>query len=283
MDQFRKAGKVVRQVRDECKRLVVPGASFLKIAETIETRVRELGAKPAFPVNISVNEIAAHYTPVPGDVLTVREGDLVKVDFGSHINGYPADTAFTVCAGAKNPMVEVAEGALDIAIKLATPGRSVAEIGTQVHAFINSHGFRPIANLTGHSMEQWNLHSGLSIPSISIPLGPELQEGMVIAIEPFVTTGTGRVIETRPSAIYRLISKKVRLPSARQVIEKIESEFGTLPFASRWLSPQERQVLPYLVKEQAIHQYPILKEAGGGPIAQAEHTVFVKDKPEVLT
>src|SRR3989442_13587795 len=88
LNSFRKSGQIIAKLRKEIPSIVKPGKHALKICVEIESRIRELGGKPAFPVNIGINEIAAHYTSPPGDTLTIPSGSMVKVDFGVNVNGY---------------------------------------------------------------------------------------------------------------------------------------------------------------------------------------------------
>ncbi len=278
----RKVGALTREVRDKIRSRVKPGVSYLEIAETIESMIREAGARPAFPATVSVNDVAAHYSPYPGDESIIQEGDLVKVDFGAHINGFPSDNAFTVCAGCSHELVKVSEEALALAVSMCKPGVSVGEIGRAVEELISSHGFRPISNLSGHSMEQWSLRAGVGGPSVAVPGGPELSEGMIVAIEAFVTNGGGKVVESRPSSIYRLVSTRTRLPRAKQLLAFISEEFGTLPFCERWLPENMRSLLRLLVAQGSLHRYNTLREVGHGLVAQSETTVLVSAKPEIL-
>jgi methionyl aminopeptidase len=282
LEKFRQAGKITVKVREKVRPLVKEGAKLLDIAEFIEDGIRKAGAQPAFPVNISINEIAAHYTPTLNDSSVFKKGDLVKVDFGAHVDGYPSDVAFSVSVGGENPMVKIADDAVDLALSLCKPGTPVGDIGAKVQRLIESRGYRPITNLTGHSLSQWDLHSGISVPNVGVPFSPVMDEGMVFAIEPFVTDGKGEVVSSTPSQIFMLLPARLRLPKAREAVEFIAEHFGTLPFTSRWLPAEYLSLLPYLVKERALHQYPILRESAKGLISQSEHTVLVGPVPEVF-
>lgn len=282
LEKFRQAGKITVKTREKVRPMVKEGAKLLDIADFIEGEIRKSNAQPAFPVNISINDVAAHYTPVPGDTSVFKKSDLVKIDFGAHVDGYPSDVAFSVSIGADNPMIKIAEDALALAVSMCRPGTPVGEIGAKIQKLIESHGYKPIGNLTGHSLSRWDLHSGISVPNVGVPSSPVIEEGMVFAIEPFVTDGSGSVVSTLPSQIFMLLPAKVRLPKAREALEFIAENFGTFPFTSRWLPDEYRGLLPYLVNQRALHQYPILKEAGKGLIAQAEHTVLIGGEPEVF-
>ncbi|MEM3402496.1 MAG: type II methionyl aminopeptidase, partial [Candidatus Hadarchaeales archaeon] len=166
LQNYRRAGKILAEIREEVRKVVKPGVKLLEIAELAENLIVEKGAKPAFPCNVSVNEIAAHYSPPADDARVIEENDMVKVDLGAHVDGYIADTAFTVAFGEKQEMVQAVEKALEAAISVVKPGVDVGEIGKAVEEVAAASGFKPIKNLTGHSLARWDLHAGITIPNV---------------------------------------------------------------------------------------------------------------------
>jgi len=265
------------------KSLVKENASILEIAERIEEKIRSLNAKPAFPVNISINENAAHYTPDINDTIKLKAGDIVKIDIGTHDNGYIWDRAFTICIGEKtHPLIKASEKALEEALKTIKPGVKVFEISEVVEDTIKQFGFNPIHNLCGHGLEQFNQHSFPSIPNGKNTIQDEIKEDQVIAMEVFTTNGSGLVKESSPTLIYKYGQEKpVRLWEARKILEAARTKFEKLPFAKRWLtdiaSPLKIDLaLKQLTEVDAIISYPILKEETNGLIAQTEETIIVK-------
>lgn len=276
------AGKIAAKATEIVAAKITPGSSALEVALFCDNLISELGGKPGFPVNLSVNDVAAHYTPVPGNDLVFQEGDLVKVDVGVQVNGYLADTAVTVCVGKKgHPLIEAAEDALAAAEKALRPGVPVSEIGEAIEAAIVSRGFKPIYNLTGHTVEQWNLHAGKSVPNFKGMKGA-LSAPCAVAIEPFATTGDGYVSDGPASAIFSVTGRQTRLPQARAILAKLASRFSTLPFSSRWLSPAEISVIPQLVKGGSLFNYAVLRERSRAPVAQAEHTFLITEDGKVV-
>ncbi|AIF69915.1 methionine aminopeptidase [Palaeococcus pacificus DY20341] len=280
-----KAGEIARQVKSEVAKLIKPEVPLYDIAEFVEKRIVELGGKPAFPCNLSLNAVAAHYTPYKGDTTVLKEGDYLKVDIGVHVDGYIADTAETFRVGMEeDDLMTAAKEALESAISVARAGVKVSELGKAIEEAIRKYGFNPIVNLSGHKIQRFNLHAGVSIPNIHRPNDNYvLQEGDIFAIEPFATTGAGQVIEVEPTLIYMYIKDRpVRLPQARLILSYIKREFGTLPFAYRWLQGnftdgQIRIALKQLVRIGAVYAYPILKEIRGGLVSQFEHTIIVEE------
>ena len=265
--------------------LVKVGASLLEMVEVTEAMVVEEGADLAFPLNISFNEAAAHDTAMPGDERTFSSGDLVKVDLGVQIDGYIADTALTVDLGDHADLVEASRAALEAAIAVVRPGITTGEIGTIIQATIEEHGYKPVANLTGHGLGHYDLHASPTIPNIAMAGGAVIEEGMVFAIEPFATTGSGRISEGNRVEIYQQIAARpARLPSARRVLKIARPRRG-LPFARRWVPGGKVDIgLMNLVQSGILHPFPVLHDVPGSFVSQAEHTLIVTaDGCEVTT
>ena len=263
--------------------------SALTLADAIEGVIRSRGGQCAFPVNIGVNSVAAHYTPSRSDDTVLKVGDVVKVDLGAHVDGYPADTSVTVELGTRNhqKLISCAEDALRMAIEMVAPGTTTSAIGEAVERAIRSAGFRPIENLTGHSMERFNLHAGLSIPNIKTRESEVVEQGMIIAIEPFSTTGKGKVKGASRGNIYRIVRERRAPAEVSAMFSKMQATFGTLPFASRWcegMHVDAQTLLAKMLRMGMVMNYPVLVEVADGVVAQAEHSVLVtKDGCIVLT
>jgi len=274
------AGKIAKQAREFGAAGVKPGRSSLELSNAIERIIKDNGGLCAFPVNIGINDIAAHYTPSRQDDARFNLGDIVKIDVGAHVDGYPADTSVTVEVGTRNNtrLIECADDALKMCVEMVAPGTTVSAMGETVSRTIRAAGFKPIENLTGHSMERYNLHAGLSIPNIATRDKSIVHEGMVLAIEPFSTTGAGRVHGAGRGNIYRIVRERKAPPEAAALFSKIQSTFGGFPFASRWcdeLHPDAESLVPKLARLGMIMNYPVLAESGRGMVAQAEHSVLV--------
>jgi len=286
LDKYRIAGRFLAEVKEGAIAKVKEGALLLEVAEFVEQSIREKGAEPAFPCNISRNEEAAHATPSIDDE-TVFGKDLVKVDIGLHVDGYIADSAVTVdLSGGENAeLVGAAEAALNAAIKIICDGVSTGEIGGAIENAIRERGYKPVVNLSGHGLARYNAHIPPTIPNVRYEHGLILKENDVVAIEPFATDGAGKVVEGGTVEIYGLRkAKPVRVSEAKKLLKEIEKYQG-LPFAKRWL-PRERLdlALRTLKNTGALREYPVLREEGGGLVSQAEHTVIVtKDGCEVTT
>ncbi|MBI4814518.1 MAG: type II methionyl aminopeptidase [Methanobacterium sp.] len=298
IDMYQKAGKIVKDVRELAVSEVHEGMKVLSLVNLIESEIKKRGGIPAFPCNISINEVTAHYTSPPGDDTILKDGDLVKIDLGAHVDGFIADSAITVMIGSgEGPyrsgdktytpekqikLIETANQALEVAISNIRAGAKLGKIGGEVEEYVKSQGFLPVANLTGHSMDRWILHSGLSIPNIKEKNHHRIEEGDVLAIEPFVTDGIGVVGDMKDTFIFRFLrDRPLRLAPARKLLDLIKLKYANLPFAQRWLNEESgiRQLNPamrQLISSRAIYPYHVLREKSGARVAQAEHTVIVE-------
>jgi methionyl aminopeptidase len=291
-DSLVKAGRIASQVREESKSIVEVGKPVIEICEYVKGRVGELGGGLAFPCNVDIDHVAAHYTSPLGDMTVVEEGSLVKVDIGVHIDGYIADTATTICLDPSlKGLVNATEAGLDEAIKTVRAGARSNDIGAIIERTIKSRGAIPIRNLTGHRMARYVVHAGQSIPNVSASNGHTLREGEVYAIEPFSVppTASGMVTDGPTGHIYLFKKKRrVRSETAKRMLRIIQSEYRTMPFASRWIQgmfPGQEGVQAFseLLRSKCIYSYPQLVERSHAPVAQAEHTVIVTEDGCIVT
>lgn len=287
-----KAGEIARRVREEAHRVVKPGARLVDVAEYLERMIRELGGFPAFPINIGVNEVAAHYTPVPNDPSVIPDNSVVKIDIGVHVDGYIADTATTLCFNpAMEGLVEAARKALERVVEVFKPGVKASEIGRVVEDTIRSYGFKPIKNLSGHSISAYTIHAGVSIPNFNDLFARYKLEQGVYAVEPFATNGAGLVKDLSLKTIYALKQgRRGRLPpQALRLYDQIYGERKTLPFAERWYmglaSSAEglKGLLALMERNNLLTAYPVLVEKDSGVVSQFEHTFIVLDKEVVVS
>lgn len=276
LEKYRKAGAILKGIRENAIPKVKKGVKLLDVADAIEAEIVEKGGRPAFPVNISINSEAAHDTPGIGDERVFGD-DMVKVDIGVHVDGYIADTAVTVDLSGNPDLVKAPQKALEEAIKLVRSGVNTSEIGEVIEETIEGFGLKPVYNLTGHGLERYVQHAEPPIPNKRIGQGVPLEEGQVIAIEPFATNGIGIVVEGSFIEIFSLIKMKpVRMPYERDLLKSIQ-QYNGLPFARRWLADIKYvdKSLASFMRQGIIHGYPVLVEHQLGLVSQAEHTMIV--------
>jgi methionyl aminopeptidase len=292
VDDYIRAGKIASEVRELARKKDWVGKTLYEICETVESEIQSRGGKCAFPVNASLNEIAAHYTAEPNDPKVLGSSDLIKIDLGVQINGYIADTAVTVSYDPEfEILVQTAEEALRNAMSIIKEGTKSSDIGRTIEKTVTQYGLKPIANLSGHSLEQYTIHAGKSIPNMWSIGSFSLSAKEAYACEPFVTTGKGLgfVREGKTRNIFGLVSrKKTKNESANRLVDFIWDNFNTLPFALRWITKkmderQTRPLLDELVKNKIVRSYPVLIEANGQRVAQAEHTFIPTPSGALVT
>jgi methionyl aminopeptidase len=291
-EKYRRAGKIASQVREEIRLQVKVGTLALDICETAEARIIELGGGIGFPTNVSLNEVAAHYSSPPEDTTSIKDGDIVKVDIGVHIDGYIADTAFTVSFDSElDTLVEASRESLNKALLLIRPKTNSKDLGKIIEGTIKGYGYRPIRDLSGHQLDEYILHGAKSLPNIAVPHGSILEEGEAYALETFATTGTGSVHETGQHYIFSLNPTRipVRSQGARDIIRLVAREFKSLPFSRRYLAKHIPKLslalgLRELTTKKVLRQYSVLADTKGSRVAQTEHTFLVTaDGIEITT
>ena len=281
IEDYVKAGKIAGEVRENVRQKDWIGSTLAEICDYVESEIIKRGAKCAFPVNTSLNEVAAHYTAEPNDPKTVSDSDLVKIDLGAQINGYIADTAVTVNYNPQyDSLVQAAENALQAAMSMIKVGVKSKDVGRKIQNTIMDMGLKPIANLSGHSLDQYTIHAGKTVPNMWTIGSFSFSENEAFACEPFVTTknALGFVRNGKIKNIFALASRKMtKDDEADKLLEYIWNNFNMLPFALRWIvkeweEKEARRLLDFLIKKKVVKAYAILVEANGKTVAQAEHT-----------
>jgi methionyl aminopeptidase len=288
---FIKAGQIAGRVISEVAGEVKPGIKVLRICTLAENKIAEYGGKPAFPCNVSINNEAAHYTSPYGDNKVFPSKGLVKIDLGAHVNGHLSDTAVTVdLDGSYEKFIVSAEKALEAAIEVIRPGVRLGEVGAAIESTIKRHGLRPVHQLSGHMLKPWTLHAGKSVPNVGSKMTAKMKLGEAYAVEPFSTDGNGTIKNGRKVYIFsNVMNNKKKVDKLTLRVRNIaRQKFKTLPWASRWLYTEKTDfdietALNILLRNGAIHGYPVLLEGKDGMVSQFEHTLFVGEKGAVVT
>ena len=288
LEKLKKAGRIAAEALDYAKSLVKPGILLVDVCDKAEEKIRQLGGEPAFPVQVSLNDVAAHFCPEADDK-TEFSDQLVSIDVGVHVDGWVGgDNAVTIdLSGKHRDLVKASREALNNALKIIKPGIKVSEIGRVIHETITSYGFSPIRNLSGHGLDENTIHTRPSIPNYDNGDNTELKKDDIIAIEPFATDGAGIVYESSPATVFMMVNKKpVRLAMMRKIINEIDKLNG-LPFTTRWLtkkfSASAKLAIVQLVRQDIIKEFPPLVDKNHGLVSQAEKSLVVKDTPIILT
>ena len=302
IESYIKAGKIVSDIRSEASKMIKDGTLVIDLVEYVESEILKTGAEIAFPCNVSLNEFAAHYTSPANDETLIHAGDMVKLDLGAMVDGYIADSAVTIIADGNisenftqdeinlhEEIVEASAAGLEAAIATVRAGVELSKVGAAVHEAISEYKLNPIFNLTGHSLEQYNLHAGISIPNYDNHDGYTLEEGQAIAIEPFATNGEGIVNDAPGHYIYSYMANKpFRMKSTQKVLKYIQTNNPYVPFSGRWITDKfgERRgntALKQLADAMAIYPYAPLREKKDCFVSQKEHTVIVEKEGCIVT
>ena len=302
MESYIKAGKIVSDIRSEASKMIKDGTLVIDLVEYVESEILKSRAEIAFPCNVSINEIAAHYTSPANDETKFKAGDMVKLDLGAMVDGYIADSAITIIADGDvdanytqdeinlhEEIIEASAAGLEAAISTVRAGVEVSKVGAAVHEAISEYKLNPIFNLTGHSLEQNNLHAGISIPNYDNNDGYVLEEGQAIAIEPFATNGEGYVNDAPGQYIFSyLANKPFRMRSTQKVLKYIQQNNPYVPFSGRWITDEfgvrrGNIALKQLSDAMAIYPYAPLREKKGCFVSQKEHTVIVEKEGCTVT
>ncbi len=277
------AGRIASIVRREgAEKLKVVGVSYLEVMDYCNSRILELGGGIAWS-QMAVDHVAAHFCPTEDETAVTKEGQLIKIDIGVHIDGWIADNAMTIEVGNSHKyddLITASQNALREAIKKVKPGVAITELGKAQMDEAKKLGFTTIKNLSGHTIEQYTVHAGISIPSFDSGEKTQLEEGMQIAIEPFVTPGDGFVKNEGKCTIFMLRGNvRVRSQYARNILEFLDARNG-LPFTTRDITRKfSRGVyalgMKELSKSPALEEYPPLAERSKGMVAQFEHSMIV--------
>lgn len=288
-DDFQKAGSIAAASLQYGKSLLTEGALIRDVLDKVEEFMLSKGAGIAFPAQISLNAVAAHACSDLSDDTILSADDVVKLDVGAHVNGFIGDNALTINLSNEHAdLIKASRDAVNEAVKLATPGTAVGDIGGVIQQTITDAGFSPVRNLSGHGLGQFEIHTAPSMPNIKLDESDVLQEDMTVAIEPFATTGKGAIADSGSATVFtHLANRPVRSPVARSLLSSIQ-KFNGLPFAMRWLerdfgTAKTKLGLKQLEQARCVTSHPPLKEVSNGLVAQSEHTVLVKDKPIITT
>jgi methionyl aminopeptidase len=309
---IRRGAECHRQVRKYMQSKIKPGIKLSEMCAELEdlnrTLVEEQGlsAGPGFPTGCSINHVAAHYTPNAGDETVLQYGDVMKVDFGTQINGRIIDCAWTVAFDPQfDPLLTAVKDATNTGIKTAGIDVRLCDIGEAIQEVMESYEvtidgklypIKSVRNLNGHSIGKYQIHAGKTVPIVKGGDQTRMEEGEIYAIETFGSTGRGYVVEDMECSHYMKEFEAphvpLRVPKAKQLLNHINKTFGTLAFCRRWLDrpdggsftvngndgKQERYLgaLKNLCDAGIVKQYPPLVEQKGAYVAQFEHTIMLR-------
>jgi methionyl aminopeptidase len=276
LTEYRKGSEIHRQVRQWAQNWIKPGMTLTEIAEGIEDSVRALTghqgledgdaqiAGMGFPTGLSINHCAAHYTPNAGNKMVLNYEDVMKVDFGVHVNGRIVDSAFTLTFDpVYDNLINACKEATNAGIKEAGIDVRMSDIGAAIQEVMESHEVeikgqtypvKCIRNLNGHSIGHYTIHGGKTVPIVKGGDQTKMEEGETFAIETFGSTGKGYVRDDVSHFTIFLLS--------RLLTTTID---GNIPLRPQSRRPQSRS--PRLLRENAtrlhhqeLRHTPLLQE-----------------------
>jgi methionyl aminopeptidase len=309
LSDLRKSAEIHKQVRKYAQSIMKPGVDLLDFCNKLENKNKELsnstdyGQGIGFPTGVSINNCAAHFTPTIGDKIQVKKDDVIKIDFGTHINGRIIDSAFTQTFNPKyDKLLEAVKDATNTGIKEAGIDVELGYLGEKIQEVMESYEIeldgetypiKSVRNLGGHNIEPYKIHGGKFVPCIKTDDNTRMEEGEVFAIETFGTTGSGIVKEYEPTSHFmkndKLPNYNLKLKSSKKLFGYINKKFNTLPFCDKWLQQDKagcyhKLALEELCNQKIITKYPPLYDVKGSYVAQFEHTIILKPSgKEVLS
>jgi methionyl aminopeptidase len=303
---LRVAAECHREARKQLQSVIEPGMKYRDICETIESKISSMLGKESlksgmgFPIGISVNEIAAHDSANPGDIRTIKESDVVKIDIGVHVNGNIIDSAFMIAFDDKyKPLLDASKDGTWTGIRLAGPDVHLIDISYGIQEVIESYEIeldgkiypiKAVKNLGGHNILPYNIHAGKIL--LSVPDGMDETIKMSVnecyAIETFATTGDTGKLMTDMNILpnhYSMNTGSSNYQHRFQVTKKLQNfikkQKSTLPFCTRWLDSEfgvgYSGGLKLLTQAGIVTQYPALVDKPGTYTSQWEHTIYLHD------
>lgn len=292
LEKYQKAGNVARDILQHLKTMAKPGVKALDLCETADKMIADAGMEPAFPLNVAVNNHAAHYTSPWEDELVLTEDDVIKLDCGVQYEGFIADTALTVAFNdVHNDLIKASKEATETAVKVIRAGAYTGKLGDLIENIIEGYGFTTVKDLSGHLLLPYRVHGPKSIPNVSGRKGDLVLQDEAYAIETFATTGAGESHQDRTKLyIIRLAEGRfpLRTDAAKQVRRLLEREYHRLPVATRWiykeLGPAKAKMgIRELMNVGALYQYHVLSDTPEAFISQHEHTVYMTPEGPIQT
>ena len=305
IESMRKAGECHKQIRKYAQTIIKPGIKLIDMVQKIENMLRFITNQhliecgQAFPTGCSLNNVAAHYTPNKGDETILKYEDVMKLDFGTQMNGYIIDCAFTVAFDPTyDNLLKASKEATQEGIKNAGIDVRLGELGGIIGEILNSyeveikgktHKIKAIKDLCGHTMERFKIHGGKSVPlyrdDSSETSNIKMEEGELYAIETFATTGSGNTHEKHPWSHFMknpdvFNNVKIKASQPKSLFKYIDEHFSTMAFCPRWLEESGYtgidKSLKYLCDHNLVEPYPPLADIEGCYTSQFEHSFMLK-------
>eukprot|EP00877_Chromochloris_zofingiensis_P000802 jgi/Chrzof1/10722/Cz05g10020.t1 len=258
----------------------------------------------AFPTCLSVNSVVGHFSPLPEDTTTLKDGDLVKIDLGCHIDGFIAVQAQTIVVqqnfdaaitGRAAEVIQAARTAFEAAIRLIRPGKKISEVPDKLAQCVEAFDCNLVEGVMMHQMKQFVIDGNKVVLNRTSPEhrveDDEFQPNEVYAIDIVVSTGEGKpkMKDEKETTVYKRaldVEYKLKLKASRAVFSEINRKFPAMPFTLRAITEGEGEEGKELQKQlrlglveclshNLLHPYPVLHEKAGELVAQIKGTVLL--------
>jgi len=298
-----KGGQQHASIRNKIRNFIKEGTSLYDLNNFVEKSIKKatkfdpknpLNAGIAFPVGISINNVAAHWAVAPKCDQNISTNDLITIDFGLHHQGYITDSAFTMSLSNKyDELMNINREAVYAGIAASGPDAKLSDVGKAIGEVLNNAEVeidgtltpvQVITSLSGHQILPYRIHGSKAVPNYDFPsYTARMKEGEVYAIEPFVTTGSGKLQESLECNHYMLNymepsnqSRSQHLGSREHnLLKQIKRDYDCLCFNSNWIGKEYRVPLSRLAKQKIINRYPMLYDVKGTFVSQFEHNVYI--------
>lgn len=292
LEKYQKAGNVAKNILQSLKEMAKPGVKVIDLCKKADDMIAEANMKPAFPLNVSINNHCAHYTAAWKDELVLKEEDIVKLDCGVHYDGYIADTALTIAFNdVYNDLIKASQEATNTAVKFIRAGGYTGKLGDLIENIIEGAGFTSVKDLSGHLLMQYTLHGPKQVPCISGRQGDLILQDEAYAIETFASTGAGQSHADK-TKMYIVQLAEGRFPlrtrAAKDVLNLMDREYHRLPVATRWIykelgAAKAKMGIRELEMKGALYRHYVLCDTKEAMVSQHEHTVYISEEGPIQT
>jgi methionyl aminopeptidase len=316
IEKYINAGEIHKKVREYIQSYIQPGIKYTTICNLIESKIsdeinkiapNQLNNGIAFPTGISVNNVAAHFTTSYIDESIIKSDDVIKIDYGVHIDGCIIDSAFTINLNEEyNDILKASDDAVNTIIKNIGVDSRFKELSVLSQEVVESYehdgkSLKVIDNLAGHNILPWKIHGGKLLhgkPTNNIIYDDlRVEEDDIMAIEVFVSNGNGTTVlddDYRNYSHYMLKDDMVNIPlfknkKTNELSNIITKTFKTLAFCPRFIDTITQQHTNYndnlqeLFTNGYLNSYPPLLETDiESKVAQFEHTMYIGETKKII-
>lgn len=309
LTKYKTAGEISNLVLRAVILEVIPGASVINICSFGDKLILDETAKHykkdkqlkkgvAFPTCICINEVVCHFSPLRSDaVVTVKDGDLIKIELGVHIDGFAAVTAHTLVVGAtaENPATGVKADAIlaahncaEVALRLIKAGNTNVQVTDAIQKVTDAYKCTPLEGMLSYQIKRYQTEADTDKQIVLNPSEVQKKEikdiefavHEVYAMDVFITSGSGKTKEyNTTTTVYRRTEEvyQLKMKASRAFYSDVTNRFTLMPFTIRAFEEETkaRMGLKECVTHELLQAYPVQQDGDGAPVAQFKFTVLV--------